>query len=375
MRVLSALTGGVSLFVSQPLSEVRPAAAIELVADLEVARTLVGDWEPPQAVVMVYTDGWHRTLSSMLAAVSARVPVWMLLEDGTSAYSADLALQTFDLAHPARVVSTEVRVDSVWARDYAPLQVREQDAGLIWLDSPYDDERPLDDDVPSHLERWAATEIERMVYSIDGGAIASNGDRLCVSTLEYFLENDIDWRNQDELDPLLSQIGCQTMVLVPALVGEETRHVDVFLQFVEPDVVVISSYDRERDPDDAARTDVAAAAVLKAARRMGKELTVVRVPAPSPRGRDYPTYVNFLRLSDVALVPSYAEVGFALEMEAYDALQEAMPGVELLAIPADEPVDFGGAVHCLTWGLQRDPEPVMKPRPAPRRGARTPIGA
>lgn len=375
MPLLSALTGGVSLFVSQPFSEVRPAAAVELVANLDVARTLVGDWEPPQAVVMVYTDGWHRTLAKMLDAVSARVPVWMLLEHGTSADSADHALRGFDLAHPGRVVATDVWVDSVWARDYGPLQVREQDAGLIWLDSPYDDERPLDDDVPSHLERWAATEIERIVYSLDGGAIASNGDRLCVSTIEYFLDNDIDWRDEDELDPLLSQIGCQTMVLVPALVGEETRHVDVFLQFVEPDVVVVSSYDRERDPDDAARTDAAAMAVQKAAQRLGKELTVVRVPAPSPRGRDYPTYVNFLRLSDVALVPSYAEGG-ALETAAFDALQDAMPGVELLAIPADEPVDFGGAVHCLTWGLQRDPEPeAAKSHRAPAKLRRGPLGA
>lgn len=356
MRVLSALSGVLSLFVSQPISTIHPSSAVELVADFEVSRTLVGDWEPPAAVVVVYTDGWDDTLATILDKASSRVPVLMFLEKGMTAEAADDAVDAFDLAHAGRVVTTDVHVDSVWARDYAPLQVWEHGAGLVWLDAPYDDDRPLDDEVPASLAKWAKTEIEGTVFSIDGGAVASNGDRFCVATIEYFLENEIDWRDEHAINPLLSQIGCQSLVLVPALLQEETKHVDALMQFTAPDVLVVSSYDPDIDPEDAERTDLAAMAVKKAAKRLGRELTIIRVPAPAPRGRDYPSYVNFLRLSDIALVPSFTEVRFSKEMESFDALQRAMPGVELVAIPADEPVDFGGAVHCLTWGMLRAPQ-------------------
>lgn len=375
MRMLSAVTGGASLFVSQPLAEVHPVRPVELVAALPVARTMVGDWEPPHAVVMVYTDGWDDTLASMLEAISGRIPVLMLLEQGLSIERAADALDRFGLAQGGRIVTTELTVDSVWARDYAPLQVWEPDVGLIWLDAPYDSERPLDDDLPLHLTRWSPTPTEGLAHSIDGGAVASSGDRLCVSTVEYFLDNEIDWNDQDELDPLLLQLGCERMVLVPALIAEETKHIDVFMQFVEPEVVAIASYDPSSDPEDAERMDAAATAVREAADHMGKSLTVVRIPSPSPRGRDYPSYTNFLRLSDVALVPSYSNVRFSPEEDVYARLQAVMPGVELIAIPADVPVDYGGAVHCLTWGLQRAVAPrapqVARRRPISRSDLRT----
>lgn len=331
-----------------------PQAPVELELPEASPRTLVGDWEPPQAVVVAFTDGWPKTTASLLASLSRHVPVLVLLEDGQRQALVDAVIAGLRLPHADRIVSTALRVDSTWTRDYAPLQVWDRERGLVWLDSPYDDLRPLDDAVPLHLGRWAGIPLEEMVHSIDGGAIASNGDGLCVSTLEYFDHADIDWQDPRETRPLMAQIGCLRLVLVHALVHEPTRHIDTFMQFVEPTVLVAAAYDPDRDPVDAVRVDEAVTAVRRAASAMGIRLRVVRVPAPSPRGRTYPTYTNFLRLADAVLVPSYAEV-VAPEEEraALDGLARAMPAIPLVPVPADVPNAFGGSIHCLTWGLLR----------------------
>lgn len=354
MRVLSTLAGGLSLlFAKQPVETADGPPSYEVVAPKAPKRTLVGDWEPPQALLLVYSDGWPEALLPMLETVSARMPVVMLVEDGVSPEEAAAAVDGWDLPHRERILPTGLVVDSVWARDYAPLQTWDEKGRLVWLDAPYDDERPSDDGIPEYLAKRTRRTLEPILYSIDGGSVASSGDQLCVSTIEYFDRNEIDWRDEMETLPIMRQLGCATMVLVRALVDEETKHVDAFLQFVSPGVVVISSYDPRRFPEDAARTDAAAVAVASAAEKMGKSLEIVRVPAPSPEGRDYPSYVNFLQLGDVALVPSYGTAPRQLQEAAMRALAFAMPDVALVPIPSDAPVSYGGAVHCLTWGMLR----------------------
>jgi len=360
LGLLGLLSGLLPLYVTpkQPreyLESVHPKA-VHLKATRTPDRTLVGDWELPQAVVVVFTQDWPETLGRLVEVVSSQMPVFLLLENGQSIASAQSHLDRLKLSRLDRVFATSTVVDSVWARDYAPLQAWGRD-GLVWLDSQYTDNRPLDDAVPEQLARWTKTPLEPLPYTLDGGAVASNGEQFCVATLDYFAASGIDWHDSATTTALLAQIGCHSLVLTPALSEEETKHADAFLQFISPSVVAISSYDPATDPVDAARMDVAAQAVEAAASAASRPLRVVRVPALSPEGSEYPSYTNFLALGPVALVPSYGDTPRERERAAFDVLSQAMEGVELVAVPADSPSDYGGAVHCLTWGLLHRPSP------------------
>ena len=318
-------------------------AAFALVLATDAGPTLVGDWEPPSALAVVYTDAWPHTFAGVAEAAAAEVPVVVLVEADTDRAEAEAAVA----ALPSNVILSEITTDSAWIRDFGPLQARQSDA-LVWLDMPYATARPLDDAAPSALAELFGRAAEPLPVSFDGGALASNGEGLCATT-EDFLEK---WKiTPAERNELVDALGCRVLARLPALAHETTKHVDLFLQFAEPTVAMLAEFDPHEARLDAARMDRAAHALTAAAADAALELTIVRVPVPAARWDGYRPYVNLVRLPDRALVPTFADVVADREAAAFAALQDAMPAAELVGIPADPMRGYGGALHCMTLPL------------------------
>jgi agmatine/peptidylarginine deiminase len=312
-------------------------------------RTLVGDWEPPDVVGLVYSDSWSNAFANIVDALAREVPVMLLTEDGRTLEETSASVASLPEASLRNVWIADQVVDSAWIRDYGPLQARTTSGSMLWIDAPYADDRPLDDDVPALFAATLDVTMEPTWASIDGGALASNGAQLCVSTVEYFDKMAI--AHEGRTRRLMSQLGCATLVLVPALSAEGTKHVDLFLQFVEPTVALLARFDPDEAPLDARRMDRAEAAIAKAAFDMDLELTIERIDLPPPEGEFYPSWLNYFRLAGVVLVPSYARVDRGLQAAAHERLTTLMPTATLVPIPSDELLAYGGAVHCLVHGI------------------------
>ena len=270
----------------------------------------------------------------------------LLTEDGRTLAETSASVASLPESSLRNVWIADRVVDSAWIRDYGPLQARTTSGSMLWIDAPYADDRPLDDDVPALFAATLDVAVEPTWASIDGGAIASNGAQLCVSTVEYFDKMEITGTRR-----LSAQLGCATLVLVPALSDEGTKHVDLFLQFVEPTVALLARFDPDEAPLDARRMDRAEAAIAKAASDMDLDLTIERIDLPPPDGDLYPSWLNYFRLAGVVLVPSYAGVDRGLQAAAHERLTALMPTATLVSIPSDELLAYGGAVHCLVHGI------------------------
>ena len=72
------------------------------------------------------------------------------------------------------------------------------------------------------------------------------------------------------------------------------------------------------------------------------------------------------------LVPHYIDVDPAVEAEAYDAIAQAIPSADIVPIPADDLLEYGGSIHCLTLGLSGSPGigKLAARRPKPKRASR-----
>lgn len=328
-----------------------PASQLVVASGEDDSRHLIGDWEPPDAlgIAMTQSSDAH---NAILMAASHRVDTFLLIppetEGTTSAWLAEISpLDSVDVF--------QIPLDSDWIRDFGPLQVRVDDKGPLWLDGFYYVERPADDDVPSMLSEHIEAPVERLDLSVEGGAIISNGTGLCVTTIESFELFGLSPTDPDArtiLEDLMDQLGCQAWALVPALQHDPTHHIDMMAQFLAPDVLALASISPQDAPEDAMRLEEAARGVMFAAEALDIDLQIVRIPTPVDVDNElYFTYVNGTQLGDAYLVPSYASVSSREEDEAYQALENALPDVELLSIPADEFIALNGAVHCLTLGL------------------------
>ncbi|MCX4239892.1 agmatine deiminase family protein [Paraliomyxa miuraensis] len=317
------------------------------------SRTFVGDWETPSSVVLVYGDEWLETYEALIESLTEVVDVTVLIEEGQDVVMVEDGLDRLDPDRRARIWSPGHEVDSSWPRDYGPLQVRESSGAVTWLDSLYTLDRPRDDELPGQLADWFGADVRPLEHSLDGGAIASNGRGLCVSTVEYFELADIDATDEPLLQGLMSDLGCEALALVPALELEDTKHVDLVMQFLSPTLVVVARFDPLQAPEDARRADRAVDVLQRTATSMGLPLTIERIDSPPAQGDLYPSYVNFLQIDGYLLVPAYTSVERSIERRALRRLAELVPDKTVLPIPSDEVLPHGGAVHCLTWGMVR----------------------
>ncbi|MCA9710160.1 MAG: agmatine deiminase family protein [Myxococcales bacterium] len=347
LALLSAIVPALS---SIPTASSEPLDSAILAIPAEGAvRTLVGDWEAPDMVVVVYGDGWPETYFALLDAATAVRPVVVLSElgDGEAALA---SIETLAPEQRAQVWAPGYEVDSSWVRDYGPLQARASDGSVAWLDAGYSIDRSRDDDLPLALADWFGVVTEPVFDTLDGGSLASNGRGLCVSTVEYFETQEV-YLAEDGGTALLQQLGCRVLALVPALAHEGTKHVDLLLQFLAPDRAVVARFDPTLDAEDARRADAAVAVLQRAAAQLGQPLSIARLESPVAQAGRYASYVNFLQLGDHLLVPGYDTVDLEVDDAALAALGRLVPDRTIVRIPADEASANGGAVHCLTWGL------------------------
>jgi agmatine/peptidylarginine deiminase len=330
------------------------------------AVVLRGDYEVPDAVVVGLADSFPETLEPLVAAVAAHGPVYLVAQRGAGRRR----VERWVARQPSRVresiVVVEHRADSPWVRDYGPLQLRGADGSSAWLDGTYP-ERPIDDAFPDRLGRRLGVPVTSIPWSLDGGAVASNGEGLCVSTRAYFEAHGIPAAGAVLREQVLPAIGCRSLVLVDALPDDATHHVDLFVQFLARDVVAVARIDPLEDPEVAAVLDRAANSIVRAAAKAGTRVRLVRPAMGLELDGSYRSYLNGLRLGGAFLMPTYERTSTPAEQDARRVLEAALPGLDVVRIPAAEMIDLGGAIHCVTLGVfvaerGRTARGVVRPR-------------
>jgi agmatine/peptidylarginine deiminase len=312
-------------------------------------RRMRGDFEAPDAVVIVDSPSWPLATKALLRAIEPRVPTIVLERDDNDDLSFDVYSRETDDG-----IVVDVRLDSGWVRDYGPLQVRSPD-GIRWLNAGYYTHRAADDDLPHRLAAAVSADVDDLPLALEGGALIANGAGLCVSTTLSVARAEVDLDDKRYANAILDELGCRAWAIVPALDNDDTGHVDMFAQFLSPTRVMVASLPHERFPDDARRLDDAARMLRLAAHTLGRRLDIVRVPSAIDEHGRYLTYVNGTRLDGAFLVPSYATAEVHVERHAHSILKLALEGEDLLPILADELIVLGGAVHCATLGISLPP--------------------
>ena len=327
-----------------------PPRSLVVQASVPVGARLVGDFEAVDRAVLTLSAGFPGTLGPLVEALAGQVPVDLFVQRDAGKRHAMRFVAALDPSVRGRVTLLSRAVDSPWVRDYGPLQVRESGGEIRWLDPMYV-ERPRDDAIPTRLAEAAGVAIDPLPWSLDGGALVSDGNGRCISTLDYFQTHAIPRGGARLSRDILPAIGCTSITFVRALLEEDTGHVDMFMQFLDASTLAVSSVDPALDPEQALRLDEAAEDVQTASTRLGLDLTIVRVPMGIEMSGDLLPYVNGIRVGDAFLMPSYFEAPTPTERRAAEALDAAMPGVTIVRIPAEEMADLGGALHCAVLGL------------------------
>ena len=345
-----------------------------------------GEFEPHAGCWMAWPerpDNWRldagpaqEAFAAVAEAVSASEPVTMAVSDAGFARCR--------AALPASVRVVEISTDDAWMRDIGPTFVAAggELRGVDWRFNAWGGH---DGGLYASWDRderaaQKVLEVERAgryraPLVLEGGSIHVDGEGTVLTTEECLLNRN---RNPDLTRAQIEQalrdyLGADTVIwLGSGLFNDETDgHVDNLACFVRPGVVLLSWSDDEDDPSYAASRD-ALARLQRARDAGGRELEVIRMPAPGPLlitdeeaagirpvpgsrprvagERMAASYVNFYPATDRIVFPLLDE---RTDGAACDVLRGCFPGREIVGVPAREILLGGGNVHCITQQVPR----------------------
>ncbi|ALM52156.1 agmatine deiminase family protein [Halomonas huangheensis] len=265
-----------------------------------------------------------------------------------------------------RLHGTVISSDDTWARDHGPLatqqgdQLRLHDFVFTGWGSKFPAER--DNTISRQLEDIGimACPLEGHDLILEGGALETDGLGTLLTTEACLLNPNRNAQlSRAEVEQQLhDRLGIERVLWLRHghLEGDDTdSHIDTLARFCSPDTI---AYVRCDDPTDAHYAELQAMErELEALTQAdGSPYRLIALPWPgactdADDGHRLPaTYANFLIINGAVLVPIY---GDRKDRDALNALAEAFPRHDILAVDASAAIRQHGSLHCLTMQWPR----------------------
>jgi agmatine deiminase len=320
------------------------------------------EWEPHDATWIAWphnADDWpgrfepiawvYGEIVRKLAEVER---VRILLQNDDAEYSARQVLEKMGVQWEA-IEFYPVQTDRVWARDFAPLFVR-NDAGLVaatkWRFNGWAkyENHLRDEAAGTAIPQLIGMESWRPDMVLEGGSVDVNGAGLLLTTEECLL-SPVQARNPDlsksEIEGALGDfLGIDRVLwLRNGIAGDDTHgHVDDLARFTDRETIVMVAEEDSTDANYAA---------LRENWEIVKHFPVRARPLPMPAplyfdGQRLPaSYANFYIANRTVLVPTFNDPNDRL---ALNTLSECFPDRRVVGINCVELVWGLGTLHCMT---------------------------
>lgn len=277
--------------------------------------------------------------------------VEILVRDGDVEEAARRVLQKAG-ANLAGVRFWRQPTDRVWARDFAPLFVRERDkiVATKWCFNGWAkyDNYTLDEAAGVAIAGFAGAPLIKTGVVLEGGSIDVNGAGLLLTTEECLL-SPVQARNpgfsRAQIEAKTGEyLGIDRVLwLRNGIAGDDTHgHIDDLARFTDANSIVMVS---EEDPSDANYEPLREN--WEIARHF--PLRTRKLPMPAPLffdGQRLPaSYANFYVANGIVLMPAFNDPN---DRVALNVLAECFPERKVIGINCVELVWGLGTLHCLT---------------------------
>jgi agmatine deiminase len=319
------------------------------------------EWEPHEACLMAWPtrqDLWgpyyeraKDEYAAVANAIAAFEPVVMVANPGQAGEVEERC--------SSRVRILEVPIDDSWTRDSGPVIVVDGDgrrAGVDFVFNSWGEKSaPYDKDAAMAARVLELLGIERIPSAmvLEGGSFTVDGEGTLITTEQCLLNPN---RNPDlsrgEIEAELRRtLGVERIIWLPWGHAEAVftdGHVDGVCAFVRPGTVIAHT---RADPENPNYELMAAnLEVLRSSRdAAGRALEVIELtqwPYFDLDGQSLlVSYANFY-VANGGVVAPLAE--HPLDGEFLDTLAKAMPGHEVVGVPARIVKYGGGGPHCIT---------------------------
>lgn len=239
--------------------------------------------------------------------------------------------------------------NDIWARDYMPLQIGDNDFLLYRYEPDY----LLD----SSQRRATITDASFVCKSmgirhrvtdikLDGGNATLCGEYI-VMTDKVFTENNKD-KNDEEFKRLLETELRHKIIIIPWHCinpkdedADVFGHSDGFFHWCGGNKVLMSNH-RDVDPEEASE-------MHRIIESYGFEITEMLFDVHHPEPLWNWAYINYLQVGILIVVPAF---GIEEDKQALRYIKALNPNCKIRQIKLRDIAAKGGALHCITWNIK-----------------------
>jgi agmatine deiminase len=320
------------------------------------------EWSPHEATWIAWPhnhDDWPGRFEpipwvygEIVRRLSQVERVHILLQNDDAEYNARTVLEKSGVQWEA-IEFHSLPTDRVWARDFAPLFVRDSAgkvAAVKWRFNGWAKyENHLHDEAAGNaIPDLVGVEAWRPEMVLEGGSVDVNGAGLLLTTEECLL-SPIQARNpgmsREEIEAALGDyLGIDRVLwLRNGIAGDDTHgHIDDLARFTDAETLVMVSEEDRHDANYRA---------LRENWEIVKTFPVRarKLPMPAPlyfEGQRLPaSYANFYIANKMVLVPTFNDPNDRI---ALNVLAECFPDRQVTGINCVELVWGLGTLHCMT---------------------------
>ena len=226
--------------------------------------------------------------------------------------------------------------NSIWTRDYGPWFIFNGDDVQGISNHTYNrPSRPYDNMIPLRFGEAYDIPVYDLPLTATGGNYMSDGMGISMSTNLIYNENGSLSISQIE-NYVQTWLGVYDYDVLPDILTGGIHHIDCWAKMLNPGTILAK---RLSPPNATLEANVAY--WENKISSYGKPYEVIRIDCASST-----PYTNGIILNDKALVPIF---GNALDQQALDTWEAAMPGYEILGFTGSWVSD--DAIHCRAMGI------------------------
>ncbi|TVQ12280.1 MAG: T9SS C-terminal target domain-containing protein [Bacteroidetes bacterium] len=326
---------------SEEKSTQPPAVPPRTPAEFEEAGGLIVTWQ-----------AYSTELREIVRHAKLRVPVYIISNNPSSVQS---FLNQGGVSMD-NVTIVQLNSNSVWVRDYGPQSIYLNGTDeLAFVDWVYNRPRPADNMIPVNMSNYLDIPVFQMTNNPNrliatGGNFMTDGHGAAFSSKLILTENAS--LTETQIDNIMYSFkGIDRYIKMNELPYDLISHLDMHMKLLDEETLLVAEF--PSGVSDGPHIEYNLNYLLtNHPTCYDREYQVVRIPmVPSPSGNyppnaHYRTFTNSIIINDLVLVPNY--YNSALNQQALQIYQQAMPGYEILGIDMDNVISASGAIHCIT---------------------------
>ena len=307
----------------------------------------------PNEGLLIRWGSYNDVLTAMTVPITTGDPdgtVYIVVWSASLQASATATL-TGAGADMSQVEFILVDTNSVWIRDYGPRFISEGGQRAI-VDHYYNrDQRPLDNQIPSHISTlWGEPYYYNGIRHGGGNFHLFGGDDAFMTAL-VSVENPT--LSDSEIEQVYLDYQGLDLTITDPLPStfDSTQHIDMWMMPVGDKEVIIGQYDQSFDPEAHAVTETWVTELTN------RGYTIHRTPGWSSGGTHY-TYTNAVVFNEIVFVPEFSGQTTA-NAEAVAVFQAAFPGKTIIPVDCSSIIHAAGAIHCIVMHVPDADFPIF----------------